>query len=893
MSASLQVPLNPKTIEGDCDEGGDVILRMGSKPLELSPLARPRVYTRLGTLGAYSEEVGSSSLTMQTLAGATLDPFVRRDAGTVVQDEVVRISSQEFFSSWCSAIAVAVPLFLLNYSSCVSYAMLIAVNSPLDANVITAMHLFSCGYTMIMLPLHSSCRLIVPSVDISITIFYQHVVQDVVLGAVAAGQISEEVAAATALLALPLNTLLMSLTFWVVGHYRATVVISYLPYAVIAGFLGSIGWAIFAGSFAVLVEGSSGFADAAKRATSQHPYQLASAVAMVLATFIMRSTNLPQKIVAVGPMCAAFLLFWIVATGTGSTIPDLKTSGWLFPSADPTPFWHMWTEQQPWLVDPSLLCPRFGTFVGLGIVLVLSLTLRIAGIEGSMGVVIDIDEEVKWTGISNVGAGLCGTLLGTHSPGLTTFNKEAGSTDVKAGLVTAFLTLGLWLSGLPVMNALPRFLLAGILMNLGFVMLLEWMWFSRNKVGLSGLAVIYAQVVGSALFGLLPSVAIGVAVACFSAQAQIMTMHVLKYHLSGRTVHSSFVRSEEEFQQLQRSKHKIEVLGLEGNLCEGPMIRLLQYVKKYINQCKKVQYFILDFNFCQAANASGCALIAKLDKILADTCISVLYTNTGEGMADRLISFGVSSSKIYHNSEEGPAFDRALRHFEDKLLEGAGFKLSAGSFKTSMPEEKLALGLASTLSINGESASRLAAAGKWHVLGVGDVLTRQGMLSESLYVGVEKQSAVKETMDVGQSVGPPHLLSVTELGALAGAECVLYNQRAQVTSTVSAAASHVFSISREALLKVIEEEPALYAGVTRTAAMQLLRRNDALRQAVELNKGGGWAGAYFDRITASTTSCIQSSPLPSRRSYRRKNSIVFAASSWVKSRDDSSLAHDL
>lgn len=891
MSAALRAPFLPTDIVTNGGEEGEenVLTRTESKPFELSPLVPTLGYRRLGTWG----DDPKPSTPMHTVPGATLDPFVRGPQETIVEWDDLRVSSLKAFSSWCSAIAVAMPLFLLNYSSCVSYSMLIAVGSPLDANVITAMNMFSCGFTMIMLPLHGSCPLIVPSVDISITIFYQKVVQDVVLGAVAAGHISDEVAAATALLALPLNTLLMSLTFWMVGHYRATVVISYLPYAVIAGFLGSIGWAIFTGSFAVLVEGSSGAADAAKQAAFGHPCQLASAVAMVAASFIMRSTNLPQRIVAVGPMCAAFLLFWIVAVGAGSSMEDLQTSGWLFPSADPIPFWHVWAKQQPWLVDLNLLCPRFGTFVGLGIVLVLSLTLRIAGIEGSMGVVIDIDEEVRWTGIANIGAGLCGTLLGTHSPGLTTFNKEAGSTDGKAGRVTAVLTLGLWLSGLPVMNALPRFLLAGILMNLGFVMLLEWMWFARAKVGLPGLAVIYAQVISSALLGLLPSVAIGVAVACFSAQAQLMTMHVLKFHLSGRTVRSSFVRSEGENQALQRFKHKIEVLGLEGNLCEGPMIRLLQYVKKYVAQCKEIQYLIIDFRSCQAANASGCALISKLDKILADKGVDVLYTNAGAGMAERLISFGVSPSKIDNSSEEGQSFDCALRKFEDKLLRETGFTLEAGSFKTSMSKDKLVVGLASTLSISGESARRLAAAGEWHVMRAGQVLTRQGMLSERLYVGVEKQSAVMETMDVGQSVGPPHRLSVSELGALAGAECVLYNQRAQVTSTVSTAASHVFSISREALLKVIEEEPTLYAGVARTAAMQLLRRNDALRQAVETNKGGGWAGAYFDRVTASASACIEPSPMPIRRQYRRTNSIVRAASTWVKSRSTCSLEHDL
>eukprot|EP00913_Durusdinium_trenchii_P025247 g23702.t1 len=202
---------------------------------------------------------------------------------------------------------------------------------------------------------------------------------------------------------------------------------------------------------------------------------------------------------------------------------------------------------------------------GLGFVLVLSLTLRIAGIEGSTGSAISVDDEVKWTGIASGLAGACGTVIGSASPGLTTFNLEAGSSTVQAAVLTAVLQLLLWLSGFPVMNMFPRFLLSGILMNLGLVMLQdelrngarelrkfpscnpqEWMWIARHKVGILGLLVIYAQVASSMMYGLLPSVLVGVAVALLTAQAQLMKLHVLKYHVSRCSVRTNLQRNKTE-----------------------------------------------------------------------------------------------------------------------------------------------------------------------------------------------------------------------------------------------------------------------------------------------------------------------------------------------------------
>eukprot|EP00438_Fugacium_kawagutii_P033860 Skav208761 [mRNA] locus=scaffold4352:52870:60961:- [translate_table: standard] len=187
--------------------------------------------------------------------------------------------------------------------------------------------------------------MIIPSADISVTIFYQKIaaglqmepaetamvtpndVSDIVMAAEEDGLISPEMVAATVMLALPLNTLLMSLVFYLVGEQKVTVVVSYLPYPVVAGFLGSIGLAIFLGSFAVLEEGLQGFGGILK-AADDRPYELMSAAGMAVGSILLKYVGLPARVLAVTPTLVTLVLFWTIVMMYGDSLDQWRQAGW-------------------------------------------------------------------------------------------------------------------------------------------------------------------------------------------------------------------------------------------------------------------------------------------------------------------------------------------------------------------------------------------------------------------------------------------------------------------------------------------------------------------------------------------------------------------------------------
>ncbi|CAE7313897.1 unnamed protein product [Symbiodinium necroappetens] len=784
---------------------------------------------------------------------AVMDPYnppaskKRADGG--------RLSLRDW-KSWLSAFSAAVPLFLLSYSSCVSYAHLIvsgAYGYPIRAVVITSMHLFSSGLTGLILPMRSKCPLIIPSADISVTMFYQMIVMDIVKAAADDGTLSPEAVAATAMLALPVNTILMSLVFFLVGEQKATVVVSYLPYPVVAGFLGSIGLAIFVGAFAVLEDGLSGFSGIAQAAHDK-PWPLFCAVGMALSSILLKYAGLPARVLAVAPTLTTMVVFWLCVAFSGLSLEEIRQDGWLFPAASFEPFWSIWTEQHPSQVVLHLLPPKLATFLGLGFVLILSLTLRIAGIEGSTGYMIGVDEEVKWTGIASGIAGCCGTVIGSHSPGLTTFNAEAGSTTLQAAVLTAVLQLALWLSGFPVMNLFPRFLLSGILMNLGLVMLQEWMWTARHKVGVLGLLVIYAQVASSAMYGLLPSVLVGVAVALVTAQVQLMKLHVLKYHVSRVSVKTNLHRSDRERRILKEYGELIECLGLEGFLAEGPMIKLSNYVRQYVECNKVLRFIVFDLQACQGCNVSAYALLAKLDKVLQNEGICAYYSSLEADMSCGLKSFGVPADRIF-DSENGShsSFMKALQCCEDLVLESVlqveWQRQISNPIDITDSDDNLQEKIRHFLGLTPDQVRQLCQAGAWQQKNTGCRLSSQGVCEATVNIAVPGSSKVVETVDVGSNWGAAQEVSSSKAGFICGLESVLYDEPSRSTCRVQEP-SKVLCIKRAEMQQLVASEPSIANCLGRITTRQFLRHSDVLLQALQLYEGGGWRGGHFDKHTA-------------------------------------------
>ena len=183
--------------------------------------------------------------------------------------------------------------------------------------------------------------------------------------------------------------------------------------------------------------------------------------------------------------------------------------------------------------------PPIDDLVGMVVILIISLVLRISGIASATGRSVDLDREMLVTGNVNVLIGFMGGHIGSHSPGLVSMNKESGTTNRYPGVAQALILLGLWLSGFPLTNLLPRFLLGGVLMNLGALMLVEWAWVvPRLRMQPTSHALVIGMAGYSLYVGIMQTVFAGLLGASFVLVYRFSRLPVVKYHVSMRSLTS-------------------------------------------------------------------------------------------------------------------------------------------------------------------------------------------------------------------------------------------------------------------------------------------------------------------------------------------------------------------
>ena len=93
-------------------------------------------------------------------------------------------------------------------------------------------------------------------------------------------------------------------------------------------------------------------------------------------------------------------------------------------------------------------------------------------IEARSGLVVELHHELAISGLANLLCGACGGVAANHASSYISVLRHARIVSRRVPTVVALLTVAVLLSGFPVANFIPRFLLGGLLMAMGGRMLI-------------------------------------------------------------------------------------------------------------------------------------------------------------------------------------------------------------------------------------------------------------------------------------------------------------------------------------------------------------------------------------------------------------------------------------
>ena len=190
-----------------------------------------------------------------------------------------------------------------------------------------------------------------------------------------------------------------------------------------------------------------------------------------------------------------------------------------------------------------------------------------------------------------------GGIVGYHVPGFSLLVETMGVYGRLVGVILALMFGLTLLFGSAIFSLVPRFLPTGLLMYFGLQFMKEWLLDSWFKLPRHDYVTVVVIALATALFGLLPGIALGIVVAISFFVLEYSRMDVIKQELSANIYRSNLDRSFAQNQLLQREGEKILIFRLQGYIFFGTAYRFYEHIQSVIidEDRAPLKFLILDF----------------------------------------------------------------------------------------------------------------------------------------------------------------------------------------------------------------------------------------------------------------------------------------------------------
>jgi len=634
-----------------------------------------------------------------------------------------------------------------------------------------------------------------------------------ILGVAAAGIAARSAPASestflTIVLAIALGSLAIGAVFLFLGSFRLGNLIRFVPYPVIGGFLAGTGWLIFTGGMGVAtgdpftLEGLGRYAQPAVLA------KWAPALAFgVLILLLLRvwghSMILPLSLLG------AVALFYVALPLVGSSIAEAERTGWLMGPFPDIALFRPLVAESIVRGDWGVVATQAGTIATLVVVAVIALLLNASGIEVTSGRDADFNRELRAAGEGNTLVAAVGGIPGFQALSLTALAVRSGAASRLTGVVAGTVCGLALFVGAPALGLFPRPVLGGLLLFLGLAFLVEWLVDTRHRLPVAEYAIIVAILVVVAAFGFLEGVALGLVLAVVLFVVSYSQVSAVKHDFTARSTRSNVERASEHEEILRSRGEEIEVLELQGYLFFGTASRLVDRVRRRVDdpELPPLRFLILDLRRVEGMDSSAVLGFEKMRRTLAPAGVRLVLTSLPDRVRQLLSSGDILSGPELTVLAD---LDRGLQWCEELLLADAGVE---GDRTRVSPGELLLEDAGAT------QAGRLSAYLERIEVDVGEVVIRQGDTSADLFFLESGRLAAVLERDDGSVMRLRSMAPGTVVG-----EITAYLGTPRSATIVAEARSVLHRLDRDALTTMEREDPDLATALHRRLARMLAQR---------------------------------------------------------------------
>ena len=465
--------------------------------------------------------------------------------------------------------------------------------------------------------------------------------------------------------------LLTGLALFALGWRRLGKLIRFVPYPVVAGLLAATGWLIVSGAIRMATGVPISRATLLSFAAPPTALLLGTTV-LWAATLWLLTARFKGPLTLPLALVAATLLVHGVFAGLHLPEQVVRQSGLMFlVPANSHPVIPLITGEY-FRADWRALWPVAGDLGAVAVMAILGVLLNSTVIELATGVEADIDRELRMQGLANVASALAGGFVGTVHVTGTLINRAAGGTGRLSGVVAGLVALAVLIGGGQVVGYVPRFVLGGLLVQLGARFIWDWGVRSRRSLPLRDWLVVLTIVLIAAERGFLEALLFGVLAGCVIFAVDVSRIRVIRHQFGLDERTSSVIRSTEESALLAEHGGQAQVLELSGYLFFGSAYSVQERVTGLVTGSKPREV-IFDFSGVTGIDSSAGACFAKIRDMLRKNGSRQVMAALSPSAANILsASSGLGDGVGRHEN-----LDKALEEAEEALL--AAYAESCGS----------------------------------------------------------------------------------------------------------------------------------------------------------------------------------------------------------------------
>ncbi len=471
-------------------------------------------------------------------------------------------------------------------------------------------------------------------------------------------------------------TFFFGMTLYLLGRFKLGNLIRFIPYPVISGFLAAAGWLFLKSGFTVITNNPITFANLPSLLNS--PLFVVALIGFGYAFVIFLIANrYKHPLVMLSLLTIAFIAFYLVLYTKGLTLEqayklnlvlqdpkNIQAATW----ENYFPFISQWNWQSWGMIQWHLLFNHLLQYFVLMTLGSIDLLLNLSGIEISIQRELDVNKELKVSGIANIVTAIIGGFGGYHIVSATSFNHVFGVKTSIAGLIRVLVFVVLLLAGSFLFSLLPRVIFGILIFYSAFWFLYDWLLQSWKRFAWFDFLIVLTIFLSIACINLLTGFVIGLILAVIIFAMNYSKIKIIAAALDGSKLKSNVERAPYQEKLLKDRGNGDYILILKGFLFFGNINHLVENIKNRLaSEQTPCRFLILDCFSISGVDSSAIIGFIKLTQLANQLNTTVVFCALSS-LVKRQFEEAIIASKNkleYHTFND---LDHGLEWVENQTL---------------------------------------------------------------------------------------------------------------------------------------------------------------------------------------------------------------------------------